>query len=1176
MKLIKIVQIPNGIKLNLKMRLTILFMVVSLIQMNAENSYSQNVKITINLNNVDVSTVLDEIENLTDFSIYYRDSQIDLTRKVSINVKKERIKNILEFLFSNTNVDYQLIDNNIILTDHNQSNITPKTYGVQHVSYVQQQQTITGVVTDATGMALPSVNILIVGSTVGTQTDFDGNYTIEAAEGDTLLFSFVGMKSVSMVVGTDLTIDVQMEDDTNALDEVIVVGYGTQKKVTVTGAISAIKGDVLAKDPVINLSNSLAGRLAGVVAIQTSGEPGFDDSTITIRGINTIGNSSPLIVIDGIPDRSGGLSRLNANDIESMSVLKDASAAIYGSRAANGAIIITTKRGSANKSPTVTYNYHLGFSQPTVIPDLANAVEYATIINEGKIFNAIPANEWSAAYDAISTNGSYTSPTSGIGTLNASFSPEDIELHANGSDPWGHPDTDWFDDLYKDWTPEQKHSLIISGGNDIAQYFTSFEYLDQDAFYKNSATRYQQYGWRTNLDVKINDYIKTSFGILLRRETRNFPTQDANAIFRMTMRGKPTDIAVYPNGKPGPDIENGQNPVVITTNATGYDKSNRDYIQLNGAVDISNPWVEGLVLTLSAAVDIASWDAKKWETPWTLYNWDGISYEDDGTTPLLVGNIRSNFTDPRLTQTHLNELNTNLSAILRYDTTFGAEEDHNLGVMMGVTKETFEGDGYFAFRRNYLSTAVDQLFAGGTEAQNTGGSGYERARLGYYGRVQYNYKEKYLAEFIWRYDGSYIFPESSRFGFFPGVLLGWNVSKENFFNVDFINHMKIRASYGEMGNDQVFFNDELQEYAFLSTYGFGEYPIDHNVVTTLGENLLANPNFTWERAKNTNIGLDMRVLDNHLDFTFEYFYNKRDQMLLRSEGSTPNSTGITNLLPPENIGEMINSGFDLTVNYNGGSSSSLRYNIGFNGGYAKNEVIFLDEVPGIPEYQKEEGKSYGGYLVYQSDGVFRDEADIASETLDYSGVSANLRPGDMKFKDVDGNGIIDADDRVRLNDNGTPTFNYGFSGDLSWKNFDLSILFQGATGASLRIQTESGDIGNYLKYSYDHRWSIDNPSSVHPRLPDRGDTYYTGGNFGNNTYFLFSKNYLRLKVLSLGYNLPSELIGKIGFEMIRFTLSGSNLYTWDKYDIFDPESTATSGVFYPPSRIISTGITLTF
>ncbi|MEM7380249.1 MAG: TonB-dependent receptor, partial [Bacteroidota bacterium] len=925
------------------------------------------------------------------------------------------------------------------------------------------QTTVSGVVTSAgDGVPLPGVSIVDVGDpTTGVIADFDGNYTITLSDGNTSLrFSSIGYKTIEIAVNNQSIINVAMEEDVASLDEVVVVGYGTQKKATVTGAVTAVQGPVLEASPAISVSNSLAGRLPGVVIIQTSGEPGNDESNISIRGTNTLGDNQPLVVIDGIPDRDGGIGRLNSFDIENISVLKDASAAIYGARAANGAIIVTTKQGRTGK-PTITYDANFGLNQPTIIPDMSNAVEYANIMNDLAIYNSVPVNEWSTALAAIRSAGTYTSPTPGFGTINAAFSPADLEGYRTGADPWLYPDTDWFGDTFQDWASQSRHNIAIRGGSENIKYYSSIGYTDQDAYYRNSANRYQQYDFRINTDVKINDYVSTKLGFTYRKEDRAFPTEGAGAIFRMLMRGRPTEPAIWPNGLPGPDIENGQQPVVVTTNATGYDRQPTDYLQFTGTVDISQPWIEGLKLTLMAGVDQAQERQKKWETPWELFFLDRETYIATGE-PILEGAIRSNFTDARLTQRSVNRLNTNLTALVNYDRTFG---EHTINLLAGITREQFRGEFIEAFRREFISDAVDQLFAGGG-TQTTDGSAFNRTRLGYYGRAQYNYKEKYLAEFIWRYDGSYIFPGSDRFGFFPGFLAGWNISNEDFFNVGFVDYLKLRASYGQMGNDQVAIDfdgdgeiseEELQEYAFLSTYDLGEFPIDGQVATTLQETLLANPSFTWERANNFNIGLDGIILNGKLSFTLEYFLNKRDRVLILETGSTPGSSGISTLLPPVNGGKVDNQGFEFNFNYYGGNPDGFKYDFGINGGYAKNEVVFQDETPGAPSYQRLEGKPIRSYLVYESDGAFFDEADIANNTLDYSAVTPELRPGDMKFKDINGDGVINGDDQVRLEENDTPKFNFGITFNGSYKNFDLNVLFQGATGSSIPIFTESGD-----------------------------------------------------------------------------------------------------------------------
>ncbi len=1043
---------------------------------------------------------------------------------------------------------------------------------------VLAQSTVTGVVTDPDdGSPLPGVSIIIRGTSNGTLTGVNGEYTLSVAPDDVLQFSYVGYETTDVTVGNQSVINMRMSTDIAQLEEIVIVGYGEQKKVTVTGAVSAIKGKELTKSPSMNLGTSLSGRLPGLFVIQSSGEPGNEDVSIRIRGQNTLESSDPLVVIDGIPDRDGGITRVSPSDIESISVLKDAAAAIYGARAANGVILVTTKRGEkGGGKPKITLDYNQGWQQPTAVPEMSNAVEYANIINQIPIYQSIPAEEWGSAWQGIQSSGTFKSTVNpDAAQLVATFSPEAVIGHGDGSEPYLYPDSDWFGATFRNWTPQSRYNVSISGGTDDVDYLASIGYVHQDGIYKNSATKYDQYNLRLNIGATVNQYLKARLGLMARREDRNTTTVSTESIFRMLMRGRPTEPAVWPNGLPGPDIENGWQPVVVATNATGFNRIPADFLQTNGSLEISQPWIEGLKLTLVGAIDHRSTNTKLWETPWTLYFLNRAAYDADGTID-LEGAVRSSFSSPRLTQAHQSLLNINMTSMLNYDRTFG---DHTIGVLAGVTRETFKGDFFSAFRRDFLSPAVDQLDVGGTANQQTSGNGFDRARLGYYGRIQYNYQEKYLAEFLWRRDGSYIFPENDRFGFFPGFLVGWNVTQEDWFNFAPVDYMKIRASYGQMGNDQVLFdidedgNPELQEFAFLSLNDFGEFPINGQVATTLEESILANPNFTWERAKNFNLGIDATIFDGLLDFTFEYFKNRRDRILIPLVGSTPQSSGIPSRLPPVNAGEVDNSGFEFNLMHNG-IAGEVNYRIGFNGGYANNKVIFADEVPGIPGYQKQEGKPIGAHFVYRWDGAFEDQAAVEAETLDYSAVTAQLLPGDLKIKDINGDGVINGDDQERLNESNVPKFQFGTTFDVNWKNFDLSILFQGATGASTRIFTESGDIGNYLKFHHDNRWSIENPSDKYPRLASRGDTYYTGGNFGANTYQLFNSNYLRLKNIEIGYTIPNT---SGYFQSFRVYINALNVFTLDSMNgTLDPEATSEAGRFYPLSRVINTGLSLTF
>jgi len=1127
------------------------------------STYSQGKKVDLVLRNSSLKDALVTLEKKAGLRFLYSDDDLSRYETITIAEKDISVEAALLLLLKNTGLKFESREDNLIV-------IRPKNADV----------IVKGQITDAKGMGIPGVSVKLKGTVIATTTGNDGRYTIQVPDNGVLVFSYIGYITSEQPVGGRTSINVKLQENSQALTEVVVVGYGTQKKAVVSGSVTSVKGAELAKTPTANLSNSLAGRLPGVTAVQASGEPGYDGSTIRIRGVNSLGNNNALIVIDGVPNRAGGLERLNPNDVESVSVLKDASAAIYGSRAANGVILITTRQGKSGK-PQLSYDFAYGLQQPARIPKMSNSSQYAEILNELNIFGSdLPQDQWNAAWQSFKSTGSYRRPDNG-NTLNAVYTPEELQKFKDGSDPLRYPNTDWFKTTLKNWSPQQRHNLQLNGGSENMKYLVSMGYLDQDGYYKKSATGYQQYDLRINLEATLSKYVTLSLGVTGREEVRNFPTVGATDIFRMLMRGKPTEVEVWPNGLPGRDIEYGFNPYVITTDATGYNRDQRDYFQSTGKIEIKVPGVEGLKVTGTAAIDKFSGRQKSWQKPWMLYDWDKKTFEADGITPVLTGSIRSERSDPSLTETAGSQLAINLMGMVSYDKKIG---NHQLNLMAGVTREKVTNDGFSAFRRYFLSTALQELLAGSDKEQNISNPGgepyglFNRARLSYFGRVGYNYKEKYLAEFLWRADGSYIFPEDKRFGFFPGVSVGWRLSEEKFFkdNVSFVNNLKLRASWGQMGAE-AYFGDALAEYQYLSTMGFGNYIINDQLSQTLVENRVPNLNFGWEVANNANVGLDASFLNNKLSLELDGFYNKRTNILIARGNSIPGSSGITDKLPPVNLGKVNNKGFEFKLSYND-QKGDFGYGISVNGGYSKNKIIFWDETPGAPDWQRSTGMPTGTELAYEYIGVFRDQAEINANKIDYSGLTGLLLPGDMKFKDVNGDGKINGDDKIRLDKTSTPTFTGGLNLNLTYKNFDFSALIQGATGGLQIVGlTESGDIGNFLEWSYINRWTIDNPSSEFPRLSNRGKTYFTDtNNAANNTYWLRSNNYVRLKNVEIGYTLSPDICKKIGISSLRVYVNGLNLFTLDKIKIWDPESTNSSAQYYPQARVINTGIKAAF
>lgn len=996
-----------------------------------------------------------------------------------------------------------------------------------------QSRNVQGRIVDAkSNEPLIGVTVKEAGTSHGVVTDLDGCFTISVSPDAKLLVSYVGYKNLQVPVKGKNKLMVHLEENSEILNDVVVVGYGVQKKATLSGAVTSVKGEDLVKAPVTNVSNGLAGRLPGVFAISNTAEPGYDGSTIRIRGVNTFGNAEPLVVVDGVPGRS--LERIDPSTIESLSVMKDASAAIYGAQAANGVIIITTKRGKQGK-PTVDFSYNYGLSRPTTVPEMCNAAEYATLLNE---------------IDSYAGN-------------TPRYTSDEIKKFADGSDPWSYPNTDWFAETLKDWSPQSNTNVSVSGGTERTRYFLSMSAKTQDGFYRHSATKYKQYDLRSNFDVNLAKGLDLTANLSGRLEDRKFPTRSSENIFRMLMRSKPNMPAYWPDGTPGPDIEFGDNPVVICTDQTGYDRDKRYVLNGDFGLNIQIPYIQGLSLKLGASFDKTFRFRKIWQTPWYLYSWDGTSYGDNGLPLLQKG--KKGYDDARLNQSSENNYNIQLSAILNYNRNFG--ENHILNATLGVERIKGRGDSYEAYRRYYISTAIDELFAGGQNEINNTGSSYTEARLNYFGRLNYAYKQKYLAEVVWRYQGSYIFDQSNHFGFFPGASLGYVISEEDYFKktLPFIHFAKIRASWGQTGNDLI------NAYQYLASYSYNNLMYITNSGATynqaLKENVVPNKNVTWETATQENIGLDLQFLKGELAFTIDYFRNTRKDILWHRNASVPSTSGMT--LPDENLGRVRNQGVDFDLSYHH-RFGDVMFNAGLNGVYAKNKILFWDEAPGAPDYQRSTGMPIGAGLVYKTAGIYQTQEEIDSDPAHWPGA----RPGDIKFADINGDNKLDGNDRIRYNRTSVPTFTYGINLGAQYKGFDVTALLQGAMGGVFFQSTESGDFGNFLKSFYDNRWTEENHSTSYPRTYNRSNEYWVNQ---SNTFWIHSSDYIRLKNVEVGYTLPNVLTSKIKIERLRFYINGYNLLTIAPcMKDYDPENTSGRGYNYPLSKIINFGASITF
>lgn len=1002
-----------------------------------------------------------------------------------------------------------------------------------------QTLTVKGVITSENGETLPGASVILKGTSTGTTTDVDGKYSLNLADGNgTLVYTYIGYIAQEIVVGNRNLIDIKLLPNNKLLDEIVVVGYGTQKKATLTGSVSEVKGADLVKSPQPNLSNSLAGRFSGFVANNRGGEPGYDGSSYTVRGFASTGNNDVLIVVDGIPGQVGGLERLDPNDIESISILKDASAAVYGSRAANGVILVTTKRGTTGK-PVISYSFNQGFSSATRLPKLADAGTFATILNEIDYYNN-PA-----------------------GGMNQFYSADEIAKFRNGSDPVNYPNTNWQKAALMNFALQNQHNLGINGGTENVKYYVSLGTIYQDGLYRNGATKYKQYNFRSNIDANITKDFKVSLGLSGRQENRNFPTSSAENTFRSIYRAYPTVIDQFPNGYYSTGVEN-SNPVVLGT-AIGGTSRNPTSI-FNGILRASYnlPFVSGLSVDGFYSVDKSFNFTKTFATPYTLYNYNKNT---DVYAQVVTGGSAGKAS---LFQKQVNLTNITQNIRLNYLKTIGK---HNINTFVAYEQNKRNENAFEASRINYPTVSTPELSQGGAAAtdKNNAGSSYNFTRKSFIGRFAYDFNEKYLAEVQARVDGSSIFPKGKQYGFFPSVSAGYRISAEDWFksSVRFIDDLKIRASYGSLGNDNV------GQFQFYNNYSFvNQYVTGSNVITPgIDLTKLANPNITWETSKKMDIGLNAIFLKN-FNIELIYFSQKRSDILASRNASIPNTSGIVNphgsgaLVPDENLGKVNNSGFEATLGYS--HSGDFRYNISGNITYAKSKIIFKDEASGALEHQRETGGPLYTYLLYKTAGIYRSQAD-----LDKYPHLKGAQIGDLIYEDYNGDGKITADDKVRTEYGNVPLLTYGVVFNGGYKAFDLSVVFAGQGMVSQYVLPESGQVGNFYSSWADNRWSPSTPDGSFPRVDTRASSSINGG-LNQNDFWLNNASFVRLKNVEFGYTLPKTALSKIKISSLRIYASAFNLFTVTGVKDYDPEGSQGSGQFYPQQRIMNLGLNIKF
>nr|WP_165359954.1 TonB-dependent receptor [Parabacteroides goldsteinii] len=1102
------------------MRLSVVLCLLTIFCASANVSYSQVAEISLDLNNVTLKQALDEVKQQSEYSFWYRDKEINLNKKVSVRLDRQNINVVLENLLAGQGLAYMIDEKHIIIYKKTDEAVVGKN--------LQQIKRITGKVVDYKGETIIGANILVKHSeNNGTVTDINGHFSLDVPANATIQVSYIGYVEQEIKIGNQTELKIVLQEDSRALDEVVVVGYGTQKKVNLTGAVTAISSEVINKRQVGQASLALQGTAPGVTITQRSGQPGLDEGDIKIRGIGTLNNANPLILVDGI---EMGLNSLDVSTIESISVLKDAaSASIYGSKAANGVILVTTKRAAEGKF-NISYSGYVTKQSPTNMPKKLGAIDHMMLLNESKL-------------------------NAGAGAV---YTDEQIRdwREKGPSDRDHYPDTDWQDAILQGNGIQHKHSLTMTGGTDKLKVLASIGYLGQGGIIKN--VDFERISLRLNTDFIFSKYFSSSLDVYLYNSNRNsvakYNSESSNGsgigyIFYLMNKLPAVQACQYANGNYA-EGQNGENPVA-SIHEGGF--TNEKSTPMMGNLSFKWTPIDDFWMQAAFSPSISYPQSKAFINRVTTYNLDGSVFS---TLP-----SKSNLT-----------MQSDYNRYLQFRSTANYKKtikQHTIAALAGFQYESNYSSGFNAFRDDYLFPEYTVLQAGSVENMRNDGWAGESVLMSWFGRINYDFNSKYLFEANIRYDGSSKFGKGNKWGAFPSFSAGWRLSEEVFWNnlKEYVSNFKVRASWGTLGNQSINDNYPFSSNIDMTTKYISEDRLmDGAAVLTMN-----NPDITWETTQMTNVGVDFNLIDK-ISVSFDWYYKKTKDILLKLD--IPRTMGL--LATYQNAGTVENKGYDLNITYSD-KIGDFDFDLSFNLSDVKNKILDLKGINGTGLVTNREGYSINSLYMYKSLGILSDNDFEADGTYKWTRQIRSLAPGDLRYENSNDDDLINDDDRQVLGST-IPRYTYGINFAGRYKGFDLNILLQGVgkvDGYLTQMAMYPFHMGGTAFEIHKDRWTTENQNTgaTFPRL-----YFNDSNNYLNSDFYKKSAAYLRLKNVQLGYRIPEAISKKALIEYLRFYVSGENLLTFTNFwNGWDPEvSPAQGGQYYPQVKSIGFGVDIRF